>query len=68
MNKFNDVLDQAEKQCEQNSSRLTPKRKKILQELLNLKKHFLHMRSRIFIIKVPMNQFQQCLFTEFWSF
>ena len=38
MNKFNDVLEHAEKQCEQNSSRLTPKRKKILQELLKSKK------------------------------
>lgn len=38
MDKFSDVLDHAEKQCEQNSSRLTPKRKKILQELLKSKK------------------------------
>ena len=38
MNKFNDVLEHAEKQCKENSSRLTPKRKKILQELLKSKK------------------------------
>jgi Fur family zinc uptake transcriptional regulator len=34
MNEFDSVLENAEKQCKENSSRLTPKRKKILQELL----------------------------------
>ena len=38
MEKLNNILKHAEKQCQKNSSRLTPKRKKILLELLVSKK------------------------------
>ena len=38
MDKVENVLEYAERQCKENSSRLTPKRKKILQELLKSKK------------------------------
>ena len=38
MDNFNNILKHAEKQCQKNSSRLTPKRKKILHELLKSKK------------------------------
>ena len=38
MEKLNNILEHAEKQCQKNSSRLTPKRKKILLELLISKK------------------------------
>ena len=38
MNEIKSILESAERQCEKNSSRLTPKRKKILQTLLKSKK------------------------------
>ncbi len=38
MDDLDSVLEHAERQCKENSSRLTPKRKKILQELLKSKR------------------------------
>ena len=38
MNELNSVLKHAERQCKENSSKLTPKRRKILEELLKSQK------------------------------
>ena len=65
MNEIKTVLEHAEQHCKASGTRLTPKRKGILKELLKSGKRYQHTSLLTCLIKSQRNQFPQCLCTGF---